>query len=602
MSDLGKTSSEDLHVLQPETKSFIVKRWFLFMYNVWLDLSVRLKLYLMISICLVSFAVAMIYMVETGKRDINNLSTVLYSVTIRSSSDLLNADKDLQHMMFEHQKFVYTGGTAGSEASTASIEAVIQKTETARAELEKLGVMDNIYYKDTGKTLGLLFTELNTLLSEWSQEITKPAGSRPSEEILDGQFADIGAAIFKLTSSLESYSKVHIMAAEQEALRKERFGFIMLFLVVAATLILAAMTIRHIVITIHNANVKLTRVTKGDLTAAPDIIYPKDDLGQLSRSVDTTISDLRKIINLISANASITEQAMQNVVSGSQGASGKADNVVGSMESMSLSVKSQFTGITETSRSVEEMALGVNRIAASTAQIADHSSTMHASAALGVESISSLMSQMAGMLKVITTLETVILSLSSKSEHMNQIVSSITGFAEDSNLLSLNASLEAARAGEQGRGFLVVTAEMRRLSDHSRQAAREVSSILNDTVGDITEASALMHESIEETKRSNMSAHEVNTVFREIIDSVTSIMNQLLEASAVTEQMSASSEEVAATMNELSSAAESVSMMVNSVNSAASEQKGILSEVVQSSHNLKQVVAELRESVDSFSL
>jgi methyl-accepting chemotaxis protein len=602
MSDIDKSSDGDILVLPTEKRLFSLKRLIAFVCKLWLDLSVRLKLYLMVSICLISFAVATIYMVETGKRDINNLATVLYSVTIRSSSGLLGADKDLQHMMLEHKKYVYTGGANGSEVSGASMESVISEVDTAREELAQLGVLDTIRYTDTSKTLNMLFTELDTLLQAWSTEITKPAASRATEEVLDGQFTDIGTSITQITSSLDSYSKISIQAAEKEALRKERFGFVMLFLVMLVTLILATLTTRHIVSILRSVNAKLSSVTSGDLRVTPDKSYPMDDLGQLSQSVDTTVSDLRNIISTIASNATVTEQSMQAVVLGSQTASAKADNVAGSMEGMSTSVKSQYTGIIETSRAVEEMAVGVNRIAGTTTQIADYSSIMHSSANQGLESVSSLLAQMSEILRAISSLELVISSLSSKSEQMNQIVSSISGFAEDSNLLSLNASLEAARAGEHGRGFLVVASEMRRLSDHSRQAALEVSSILNDTVGDITQASTLMHQSVTETRLGNASANEVHAIFKEIIASITSVTNQLHEASAVTEQLSASSEEVAATMNELTTGAESVSGLVSSVNAEGARQKDILSDVVHSSHDLKQVVSELRESVDSFRL
>jgi methyl-accepting chemotaxis protein len=272
------------------------------------------------------------------------------------------------------------------------------------------------------------------------------------------------------------------------------------------------------------------------------------------------------------------------------------------MENMTIHMNNQLSSITETNRAVEEMALGVNRIAGTAAQIADDSSDMQSSAVHGMESITSLTAQMSNISSVISTLENVIASLNSKTVQMNEIVASITGFAQNSNLLSLNASIEAARAGEHGRGFLIVATEMRRLSDNSRQAAEEISTILENTVGDITQASVLMHRSIEEIKEGTSGAGEVNAVFQEIIRSIASITSQLHEASAVTEQLSASSEEVAATMGELTAAAESVSQMTFTVNAEAAGQKEVLSGVVHSSDDLKQVVTELRASVNSFTL
>lgn len=602
MNHLAKAANGEVTFSVRGREAFLLKKGWMTGFNLWRNLSVRLKLYLMISVSLISFAVAMVYMVETGKRDINSLTTVLYSVTIRSAAELSDANSNLQHISLEHKKYIYTGGTTGSEPTTADTQSVINKISIARAELDQLGVLDSILYRDTDKTLNMLFADLTDRLQVWSADITRPAGSVPSEEELDAQLSDIDAAMTRITSSLENYSKVNITAAKNEALRKERFGFVMLFLVEAATLILAGLTIRHIVSTLRKVNTKLSNVTNGDLTAVPSNSYPKDDLGLLSRSVDTTIRNLRQLISNIAVSSSTTEQAMQAVLLGSQTASAKTENVVDNMENMALHMNNQLSSITETNRAVEEMALGVNRIAGTAAQIADYSSDMQSSAAHGLESITSLTAQMDNISSVISALENVIASLNSKTVHMNEIVANITGFAQNSNLLSLNASIEAARAGEHGRGFLVVAAEMRRLSDHSRQAAEEISTILENTVADITQASELMHRSIEEIKEGTSGAGEVNAVFQEIIGSIASITSQLHEASAVTEQLSASSEEVAATMGELTGAAESVSQMTGTVNAEAAGQKEVLSGVVHSSDDLKQVVTELRESVNSFKL
>ncbi|SET23590.1 methyl-accepting chemotaxis protein [Paenibacillus sp. NFR01] len=602
MRNLEKTDNGKAQLDRRERGRFPAIGWILRVYSFWRNLSVRLKLYLMVSISLISFTVAMVYMVETGKSDINQLATVLYNVTIRSTSDLRDADKSVQQIMLEHKNDVYNGVTTHSESLSKSAKAVVAEVGSAKKELDNLGVLERIHDRNSSQTLEKLFAELNALLETWSADITKLSDALPSEETLDGQLAAIGTAFSQITSSLESYSKENIDAAEKEARRKERFGFVMLALVVAATLILASMTTIHIVSILKKVNRKLSSVTEGDLTVAPDSVYPLDDLGRLSQSVDTTVSDLRRIIADIASNASTTEKAMQAVVAGAQSATEKADQVVSNMNGMSTSIKDQSTGVTDTSRAVEEMALGINRIAGTTSQIADDSSTMHDSATHGLQSVSSLIDQMDEISDAIATLESVISALNRRSENMKQIVANISGFAEDTNLLSLNASIEAARAGEQGQGFLVVASEMRRLSDQSKQAAQEVSRILLETVDDISHAGDLMHRSVEETRLGHDSADEVYDVFRQILASIDLVKNQLHETSAVTEQLSASSEEVAATMGELTSAAASISARAQTVQAETKKQKEVLSEVSHSSLNLEQVVTEMRKSVDSFKL
>ncbi len=70
--------------------------------------------------------------------------------------------------------------------------------------------------------------------------------------------------------------------------------------------------------------------------------------------------------------------------------------------------------------------------------------------------------------------------LSEQNERVSSIAATITDISQQTNLLALNAAIEAARAGEHGKGFVVVSAEVRKLADHSRSAAAEIEEILTD--------------------------------------------------------------------------------------------------------------------------
>ena len=73
-----------------------------------------------------------------------------------------------------------------------------------------------------------------------------------------------------------------------------------------------------------------------------------------------------------------------------------------------------------------------------------------------------------------------IMKLSEQTQSIGEIISSVTDLADQSNLLSVNASIEAAKAGEQGKGFAVVAQEVKSLADQSKEATNQVRSILSD--------------------------------------------------------------------------------------------------------------------------
>src|SRR5215210_6758080 len=93
----------------------------------------------------------------------------------------------------------------------------------------------------------------------------------------------------------------------------------------------------------------------------------------------------------------------------------------------------------------------------------------------------------------------VMTELDAKSAQITGIVATITGIAEQTNLLALNAAIEAARAGEQGRGFAVVADEVRKLAEDAQSAAASIAGLVREVQSKTEEAVAVVEDGARRT-------------------------------------------------------------------------------------------------------
>ncbi len=170
--------------------------------------------------------------------------------------------------------------------------------------------------------------------------------------------------------------------------------------------------------------------------------------------------------------------------------------------------------------------------------------------------------------------------LGERSNKISDIVNTISGISEQTNLLALNAAIEAARAGEAGRGFAVVADEVRKLAEESRTATEQIAVLIEDIKKEIISSVETMDRNYVQVTEGNQSIQEALKSFETIPVLVDNVSQSLTK-------MVASAEENATGANLLNSSVQQVTSAMQQVSSAAQQLSANAEELSRLSNRFK---------------
>ncbi|MEG1116607.1 MAG: methyl-accepting chemotaxis protein, partial [Janthinobacterium sp.] len=177
--------------------------------------------------------------------------------------------------------------------------------------------------------------------------------------------------------------------------------------------------------------------------------------------------------------------------------------------------------------------------------------------------------------QVVQTME----SINASSRKIVDIISVIDSIAFQTNILALNAAVEAARAGEEGRGFAVVASEVRNLAQRSASAAKEIKTLIGDSVEQVEIGSRLVHDAGKTMDEVVTSVRQVADIMQEITAAsaeqsagIEQVNQAVLQMDQVTQQNAALVEEAAAAAESLQDQAQTLTELVGVFRLHAQEQ------------------------------
>jgi len=340
-------------------------------------------------------------------------------------------------------------------------------------------------------------------------------------------------------------------------------------------------------------------VADGDLTRDVEV-KTGDEVGMLAAAFQQMVESLRGLVGQ-------TQDTAEKVSATSQELSSSAQEINATTEEVSSTVQQIATGSTKQAEATEKTSKIIEDISTT---IKENASAAQSASAASVEAIEKAQTGRNATQKTVEKMEQIdsvinesvgsIRGLKDRSQQIGRIVDVITGFANQTNLLSLNAAIEAARAGESGRGFAVVAEEVRKLAEGSKKSAEEIADLIAEIQAETEKAATSIDSGSKEVTEGMEVVKEAGVVFEEIVKRAEEVSAASQQVASASQQIVEGIEKIVKAIEEISTTAEENASAVQEVSASTEEQTASMEEMASSAQELSDMAIKLAELTANF--
>ena len=297
---------------------------------------------------------------------------------------------------------------------------------------------------------------------------------------------------------------------------------------------------------LEDINRVLTALAQGDLTERITENY-QGSFEALKEGCNQTVDNLSQMLSEIRDAAETIGTASSEISQGNTDLSSRTEQQASSLEETASSMEE----LTSTVRQNADNARQANTLAAKASDVAIEGGSL-------IEQVVQTMA-----------------SINESAQKIADIIGVIDGIAFQTNILALNAAVEAARAGEQGRGFAVVASEVRTLAQRSANAAKDIKSLISDSVTKINNGNELVGKS--------------GNTMKEIVTAIKRVNDIMSEIAAASAEQSAGLDEIGKAVTEMDEMTQQNAALVEAAAAAA---ESLIAQAAQLSTNVARFTLE----------
>ena len=454
-------------------------------------------------------------------------------------------------------------------------------------------------YLEKDKTLKVLLEEFNSNFDIWKASYNPETG--------DGDFHSMETAFNAARGSLDDMQDLLVLYGDYSSQQLQENIAAKILQVVAFTILIITLILllSFVMITylrkhLRTITANMNELAKQNLALQPLKLDGKDELGILSTSFNTVLSSLKEIVGQINRTSREVSDSADLMTRNAEEVSTATGEIAKAIGEIASTATSQASDTEQSVMELEKLEQIIISNTQSTVVLTQAAKQINEAGHEGLTLVTTLSEVNKSSQEAFYQILEVIEKIDASAVRIGEASTLISEIAEQTNLLSLNASIEAARAGEAGKGFAVVADEIRKLAEQSSHSV----DIINEMLKDLQYNAQLANQQSNLVKETVVtqanSVTETKDKYISITDSLKVINSQIKTLDSISQEMSRSCNNVVSHISSLSASAEENASTTEETSAGSEEILASMLSIAEVSSNVNSRAEELKALIAGF--